>query len=260
MTTLRSLVFNVAFYAWTAFCCLALVWILLLPRRAMMRLVKRYLNSVYAMERVFLNLDFRLLGREHIPEGPFILAAKHQSAWETFKIHLLFDDPAIVLKRELMSIPIWGWYARKAGMIPIDRGGRARALKGLIARAQRCIAEGRTVVIFPQGTRTAPGIHRTYQVGVAALYRDLSVPVVPMALNSGVFWPRRRFRRRPGTITIELLPPIPPGLDRRTFMARLESELETASERLVIAAGGPPTTRPAHQPGAAVRVSGGAER
>ena len=184
-----------------------------------------------------------MVGTEHIPDGPYILAAKHQSTWETMKLHLLVDDPAIIMKRELMLIPVWGWFAVKARMIPVHRGGRSKAIASIIEGAHRSSAQGRPLVIFPQGTRTAAGTFRPYRVGVAAIYEALDLPVVPMALNSGVFWPRREFIKRSGTITVEFLPPIPPGLDRDAFLKRLEDELESATDRLVTAVGGPATDR-----------------
>lgn len=244
MTVLRSLAFNLLFVMGTVAGLISLLWTVVAPWRVLLGLVRRYLASVAWLERHLLGLDWRVVGRDHVPDGPFLLAAKHQSTWETLKIHLLFPEAAIVLKRELMWLPLWGWYAAKAGMIPIDRGGRAKALSGMVRAARQRLAEGRPVVIFPQGTRTAPGTHQPYHVGVAALYRELGVPVVPMAVNSGVFWGRRAFRKRPGTITVEFLPPIPPGLDRKTFLRRLETELEAATDRLVVAAGGPATPRP----------------
>ena len=245
MPILRSLVFNIVFYTWTTILCLVLVWTLVLPRRTMMSVVMVYLRSLALFERIILGLDYRVIGRENVPQGSFILAAKHQSMWETMKLHLLVDDPAVILKRELMRIPIWGWFAAKARMIPVDRGARGRAVADIVAGAYEAIADGRPVVIFPQGTRVPPGSYRSYRIGVFALYESLNLPVVPMALNSGMFWGRRRFIKLPGTITVEFLPPIEPGLDRETFLGRLEDVLEDASERLSLAVGGPPTPRPA---------------
>jgi len=146
---------------------------------------------------------------------------------------LLFADIAIVLKRELLFIPIVGWAMARAGNIAVARGDGASALRGLVKHAKAAIAEGRSVVIFPEGTRVAPGDRRPYQVGTAALYRQLGVPVVPMALNSGLFWGRRKWIKRPGTITLEVLPPIVPGLRREPFMETLRDRIETATERLV---------------------------
>ncbi|NNG04881.1 MAG: 1-acyl-sn-glycerol-3-phosphate acyltransferase [Inquilinus sp.] len=257
MVALRSLAFNIAFYLWTAVCCLGLLWTLVIPRRAMLWMIRTfYFHGIYVIERAILDLDYRVIGRQHIPDGPFILAAKHQSVWETMKLHLLVDDPVIVLKRELMFVPIWGWYAAKAKLIPVVRGAGGKAVASIVAGArERAIPLGRPIVIFPQGTRVAAGTHRPYRVGIAALYEALDLPVLPMALNSGVFWPRRKFLKKPGTITVEFLPPIPPGLGRDAFLKRLEGDLEAVTERLVLEVGGPATDRgavPAQMPREAV--------
>jgi 1-acyl-sn-glycerol-3-phosphate acyltransferase len=236
MIIVRSLIFNIAFYGWTAFLCLALVWAPLLPRPKMMAVVLWYLGTVAWLERTLLGLRYEVRGREHLPAGPYLVAAKHQSAWETLKLHLLLSDPAVVLKRELIKIPIWGWFAVKAEMIPVDRAARGRAMASLLDGARRVAERGRPIVIFPQGTRTAPGARHPYRIGVGMLYEQLKVPMVPMALNSGVYWPRRSFRKRPGTIIVEFLPAIAPGLDRHQAMRELETRLEAATDRLVASA------------------------
>jgi 1-acyl-sn-glycerol-3-phosphate acyltransferase len=246
MTRLRSLLFDIAFYVWTTLMCVVLLWMVLLPRRQMVRVVAWYLGTIGFLERVILDLRYEVRGRENIPrDGAFLLAAKHQSAWETMKLFELVDDPAIVLKRELTFLPIWGWYTIKAQMIAVDRGARGRAIASLLAGARRVAAQGRPIVIFPQGTRTAVGTWRPYRIGVGVLYDQLKLPIVPMALNSGVYWPRRSFIKRNGTIIVEFLPPIAPGLPRDVAMKELEDRLEAATDRLVTAAGGPPTVRPA---------------
>lgn len=242
---LRSLALNIALYGWTALLCVALLWTLILPRTGMNAVVRLWLSHLAWIEKYIGGIDYKIEGRENVPEGACIVACKHQSAWETFKLHLLFGDPAIVLKEELLDIPLWGWYVRRAGMIPIDRGGRAKALTRMMGTAHKAADDGRKIVIFPQGTRLAPGIWKPYKSGVAALYQELGLPVLPMALNSGVFWPRHSFIKRPGTITIAFLPPIPEGLSREAMMERLKEELETATNRLVTDAGGPKTVWPA---------------
>ncbi len=245
MIVLRSLVFNVAFHVWTALACIGLLWMLLLPRRAMIRVIKAYLASVAWLERSIVGIHYEVRGREHLPaSGSFILAAKHQSAWETMKLHFLVEDPAIILKRELLWIPIWGWYAAKARMIAVDRGAGGRAVASLLKNARPVRDEGRPIVIFPQGTRVAAGAYRPYRIGVGVLYQSLDIPIVPMALNAGLYWARHSFIKRPGTVVVEFLPPIPPGLGRAAAMRELEARLEAATDRLVVAAGGPPTVRP----------------
>ena len=233
MTLLRSLVFNLAFYGWTAFLGVAALPMLLAPRARAMRFGRWWSRSVLDLARAVAGIDYELRGAKHLPREPAIIAMKHQSAWDTLAVPALLGDVAIVLKRELLWIPLYGWYARKAGMIPVDRGAGASALKSMVRRARDVIAEGRPIVIFPEGTRTAVGAKRPYHPGVAALYTQLGLPVVPVAVNSGLFWPRRSFIKRPGRIVVEALPPLPPGLDRKAFLAELQSRIETATERLV---------------------------
>jgi len=245
MIFIRSLLFNVAFFGWTALLCITMAWIALLPRPAMMAVVRWYLGSVAFLERVVLGLRYEVRGRQHLPaSGSYLVAAKHQSAWETMKLHLLLHDPAVVLKTELTRIPVWGLFARKTEMIPVDRGARGRAVNSLLEGARKVVTQGRPIVIFPQGTRTAPGVYHNYRIGVGVLYDQLHLPIVPMALNSGLYWPRRAFLKRPGTVVVEFLPPIQPGLQRFEAMIELETRLEAATDRLVVAAGGPPTRRP----------------
>ena len=230
---LRSFLFNVGWYAGSAVIALAGVPILLMPRRAVVAWARFWIVFVLWWLRVTCRLTHRVIGLENLPKGPAIIAAKHQSSWETLSFTLLFDDIAIVLKRELLFIPIVGWAMARAGNIAVSRGEGASALRGLVRQARTALAEHRTIVIFPEGTRVTPGDEKPYQVGTAALYRQLGVPVVPIALNSGVFWGRRKFVKRPGVITLEILPPIPPGLGREAFMATLRERIETATERLV---------------------------
>src|SRR4029077_9348061 len=165
--------------------------------------------------------------------GPVIFACKHQSSWETLAFSRLVPNSAIVLKRELLFIPIVGWAMARVGTIAVERGDGAAALRGLVRQAKAAIAEGRSILIFPEGTRTPVGSQRAYQVGTAALYRQLGVPVVPVALNSGLFWGRRQFIKWPGVIDVEVLPPLQPGLGREAFMATLRERIEAASARLV---------------------------
>lgn len=246
---LRSILFNILFYGGTGVACLVCMPTLLLPRRATEWVVMTYLRSVALLERWVMGLDYRVVGRDRVPQsGAYIVAAKHQSAWETMKFHLLFHRPAIVLKKELLRLPIWGWFAQRLQMIPVDRGAKGKAVSEMIETARLRKAEGRPLVIFPQGTRTAPGATRSYKIGVYALYEALELPVVPVALNSGVFWGRERFWKTPGTVTVELLDPIEPGLGREAFMRRLEEAIETATDRLVVAEGGPPGLQAAPNP------------
>ena len=246
--TVRSLLFDALFYGGTFAGSFLLLWTLALPRKKMLAVLTLYFRAIEWAEKRILGLEYRVLGREHVPKGAaFILAAKHQSAWETLKLNTLLDDPAIVLKHELLKIPIWGWYAARAELVPVERGARGHAIASLVKGGRRAAAQQRPIVIFPQGTRVRPGQDRPYKVGVAALYEELGLPVVPMALNSGVFWPRGARIKRSGCVTVEFLEPIQPGLSRDGFLDTLRDRLETASDRLVAEAGGPrATARVAH--------------
>lgn len=236
MTTilwLRSLAFNAGWYLGTTVIAIVGLPLLLAPRRWVIAWARLWIVFVLWWLRVTVGLTHRVVGRENLPAGPAILACKHQSSWETISFTLLFDDIAIVMKRELVFIPVVGWAMARAGNIAVARGDGTSALRGLVKQARAAIAEGRSIVIFPEGTRVAPGDRRPYQVGTAALYRQLGVPVVPMALNSGLFWGRRQWIKRPGVLTLEILPPIPPGLSREAFMQTLQDKIEGATTRLV---------------------------
>lgn len=233
MIWLRSLLFQLAFGLWTTALGIAFLPLLLAPPLWMMRLGTFWSAGTLWLLRCCVGLDYEVRGREHLPPGPALIAMKHQSAWDTFAAPVIFRNPAMVMKRELGWIPFYGWYALKAGMIPVDRSAGASALKKMVAAAERSLAQGRPIVIFPEGTRTAVGERRAYQPGVAALYRQLGVPLVPVAVNSGLFWTRRSVLRRPGHIVVDILPAIPPGRDRRLVMAELENRIEAATARLV---------------------------
>ena len=230
---LRSLFFNVGWYTGTALIAVIGAPILVLPRRAVVAWSRLWIHFVLGWLRLTVGLGHRVTGLENLPRGPCIIASKHQSSWETMSYTVLFDDAAIVLKRELVFIPIVGWAMARAGNITVARGEGASALRGLIRQAQARIKAGRSILIFPEGTRVAVGDDRPYQVGIAALYRQLHVPVVPVALNSGLFWGRRKFVKRPGMVTVEILPPIAPGLGREEFMTVLHERIEAATRRLV---------------------------
>jgi len=232
MTWLRALAFNLAFYLGTTAMILAWLPALAGDRRHCLRGMDRWNRMVNWLLRNIVGLRYEIRGLEHVPAGPCIIAAKHQSAWETMVFHSLLDDPALVLKKELLRIPLYGTYARKVGMIAIDRAGGSAALRDMLRTARACADAGRPIVIFPEGTRVAPGEHRRLQAGVAALYDRLALPVIPVALNSGRFWGRRAFMKRPGTIVLAFQPPIPPGLPRKAFLEQLALAIQEGSDRL----------------------------
>lgn len=233
MIGLRSFVFNALFYVWALV--MILLWLpaLALPRRHTVRGMEIWAAGNLAMLRAICGVQVEVRGRENLPSGACIVASKHQSAWDTFVYHVLLEDPSIVLKQELMWLPGYGQHARKVGMIPIDRAGGAKALKGMLRSARLRAEAGRPILIFPEGHRAPPDATLDFQPGVAALYKDLGLPVVPVALNSGLHWGRHRFERPPGTIVVEFLPIIPPGLDRKEFMARLRDAIAIKTELLV---------------------------
>lgn len=240
----RSLVFNAVFYLNLIGFMVVGLGFLITPRAWSMEALKLWSRVSQRWLWIIVGTRVEVRGREHIPKGAALVAGKHQSMWETFALFPLLDDPAIVLKRELMWIPVFGWFARKFGMIPVDRTAGGTALKSLLRRAGAAVAERRQVLVFPEGTRRAPDAAPDYKPGATALYLKLGVPCVPFALNSGLFWPRRRLLRLPGTIVVEFLPAIPPGLSRRAFEQRLIEAIEPATARLV--AEGRQQLRPRH--------------
>jgi 1-acyl-sn-glycerol-3-phosphate acyltransferase len=229
----KALAFNVAFFAWTAIVGTIGLPFLIAPRGATMRFGQFWARSILFLLRAIVGLDHEIRGLDHIPRGGCIIAMKHQSAWDTLILPAVLADAAVVLKRELLLLPFYGWYAARAGSIAIDRKAGASALRRMVAASRPVAAEGRPIVIFPEGTRVAPGARRPYQPGVAALYQALAVPLVPAAVNSGYFWGRRSFLKRPGRIVLEFLDPIPPGWPRRRVMAELEQRIETAAAELL---------------------------
>jgi 1-acyl-sn-glycerol-3-phosphate acyltransferase len=231
MRFLRSLLFNIAFFSATALFGLAGLPVLLLPRRSVAGFGRVWSRSILALLRTIVGLEGEIRGLEHLPPGPSIIAMKHQSAWDTLIVPIVLDDYAIVVKRELLFVPLYGWYARRVA-IAVDRQGGAGALRRMVAAARREVMAGRRIVIFPEGTRTAPGQRLLYHPGIAALYQALALPVVPAAVNSGLFWGRRAFLKQPGRIVLEFLPPLPPGLSRARLMAELADRIETATAAL----------------------------
>jgi 1-acyl-sn-glycerol-3-phosphate acyltransferase len=233
MLIVRSLLFNTAFYANLILWLILLIPGFFLPRRVFMRLVQFWAHSSLWLLRVIAGTKIEVRGREKIPAGGALVASKHQSLWETFALLPLFDDPTFILKRELMWIPFFGWYTWKADCIPVNRKAGSQALVQMTAKAKEEAQEGRQIIIFPEGTRRPAGAPAAYKYGVAHLYQNLGFPCVPVALNSGLYWPRRRFIRRPGTIRIEILDLIPPGLPRDEFFKLMQGGIEEASNRLL---------------------------
>ena len=235
---MRAFLFNVLFYVTTVLFLGLGSPLLLGPRSWAMWALALHARTELWLLKTIVGTGLEVRGKEKLPKGACLVASKHQSAWETFALIPLFRDPAYLMKRELFWIPFHGWFSYKFKMIPVDRDKGPAALRRMLAEAKTRAAAGREIIIFPEGTRRAPGALPDYKTGVFLLYEALGIPCVPVALNSGVFWPRRSLKRYPGTIIVEFLDPIPPGLSKREFLPRLQATIETASNRLIAEAGG----------------------
>ncbi len=238
MFLVRSLAFNAAFYLNLIVQMIIFLPMFFVPRRRGMWIVAGWAKSSIWLHRVLVGARVKAVGLENIPAGSAIIASKHQSFWECFALIPLLHDPAFILKRELSWIPFFGWYTLKYKMIRIRRGSGGRGVRSLIEEVRKAVAQtDRHIIIFPEGTRKPPGAPTDYRAGVSALYAETGLPCVPVALNSGLFWPRRKFLRYPGTITIEFLPVIEAGLTAEEFRDVLEDRIETATDRLLRNAG-----------------------
>lgn len=229
----RSLAFHAAFYITTAAFMIVALPLLLAPRNWVIWAWRLHARTIIVLLRVIAGVGLEVRGRERLPEGGCIVAAKHHSAWDTIAPMAYLRAPTVILKHELMHIPLYGWFARKLGMIPVRRERGAAALREMARAARSRAEEGREIFIFPEGTRRAPGAPPDYKPGVVLLYEAIGVPCVPLALNSGLFWPRRSWRLYPGTVIMEILAPIPPGLPREMFRQRLIEATESATARLI---------------------------
>src|SRR3990172_11954105 len=229
----RSLLVNLLFYVTTTLFVVLGSPLLFGPRRWAMAALAVHGRFELWLLRIIVGTKLEVRGAEKLPHGSCLVACKHQSAWETFGLIPLFRDPALLMKRELFWIPFHGWFSRKFEMIPVDRDKGPAALRRMLREARKRVAAGREIIIFPEGTRRAPGAPPDYKTGVVLLYDGLDIPCVPVALNSGVFWPRRSLKRRPGTIVVEFLDPIPPGLPKAEFLKRLTDAIETACAHLL---------------------------
>lgn len=233
MLFIRSCLFSVLFYANLTLWLLASLPLLAGPPRYLFPVARGWARSTLWLLRVVAGLKVDWRGLDNIPPGGLLVASKHQSAWETFALIAVFERPIFVLKRELLRIPLFGWFLSRAGMIAVDRSAGASAMTGMARAARERVSEGHQVIIFPEGTRRLPGAPPEYKTGVAFLYDSLKVPCLPVALNSGLFWPRQSFLRRPGTVVVSILPPLPEGLARKQVVAELERRIEEESNRLL---------------------------
>ena len=243
---MRSLLYNIAFYVTVPLWLIVGLPLLLAPRKMVVKTIYGGVSAALVWWlKVIVGLKTEARGLENLRKGPLLVAVKHQSTWDVFALTNFFEDPAMILKAELMYIPLLGWFARKMDMIPVKRGKGRSAIKQLIRDARARAKEGREIFIFPEGHRRAPGAEPRYKRGIVAMYKALDLPVLPVALNSGLYWRRREFARRPGTVIVEFLPVIEPGLDDEAFMQRLQGAIEPASDRLIREALAGPNPPPA---------------
>ncbi|MEP3439346.1 MAG: lysophospholipid acyltransferase family protein [Hoeflea sp.] len=235
MIVLRSILFNIAFYINLIGRMIVFSpYYFLAERKAAWSVPKNWVLANHWLQKKIVGTTFEIEGLENIPAGGYIFAPKHQSFWDAYALLPWLDDPFYILKRELMWIPLFGQYVSKMEMIPVDRGAKGKVMAAVLERTKAQIANGRQLIIYPEGTRRAAGAPPNYKYGIARLYRDLDVPVVPVVMHPGLFWPRRKFLRFPGHFKVQVLPPIEPGLDPDAFMERLIDEMETASDKLLV--------------------------
>jgi 1-acyl-sn-glycerol-3-phosphate acyltransferase len=245
LTLLRSALFTGGFFLVTTLMALIGAPLLLIgSERLVVGYARLWSRVALFLLRAFAGIRVEVRGSANLPRGAALVAAKHQSAVETFALFPILPALTLVMKTELRRIPLFGRFTEIAGMIEVDRGKGSTALRDMVHRCREEAAKGRQIVIFPEGTRRPPGAEPAYQPGIALLYKSLDLPTVPIALNSGLYWPRRSFLKYPGTIVIEFLPPIGPGLDSRSFLSRLEGVIEAASDRLLVEAARSPRTPP----------------
>jgi len=230
---IRSLVFNVCFIGWAMLSAILFSPLFFMSSKTSLKVGSPWGKVSLFLARLICGITYEVRGQQHIATQPVIYASKHQSAWDTIIFLIILRYPAYVLKRELLRIPLWGWYLWRMHMIAIDRNGGGQGLKDMIKQSKARVSENRSVVIFPEGTRMKVGAAPHYHPGILALYSQLKIPVVPVALNSGCFWGKNAFTKRSGNIVIQFLAPIPPGLPKEEFMTQLQNAIEPATAHLV---------------------------
>lgn len=248
MLAVRRVLFAIWIYLAMAVVAVGLSPALLMSQRGAMGVIKIWARTTLFGLRWIMGITVEVRGLEHRPVGAALVAPKHQSMLDIVAPFTVLDQACFVLKKELIYTPFLGWFAWKTKMIPVDRAAHAKALKDMVRHARARLAEGHQIVIFPEGTRVQPGAEPVYKPGVAAIYRDLEGPCWPVATNSGEHWPAKGIKFVPGHVVFEFLPPIPAGLKRAEFMARLEESIETASNRLSNRQAVPAPTAEAREP------------
>lgn len=233
MILIRSIIFMIVFNVMSTVHSVLMLPLLVLPRRLTAVAIRQWAVQTIFLLRIICGVKTEIRGREHMPKGAALIAGKHLSMYDTCAPFAFTEDTAFVLKKELVRIPLFGWYCLKGAMVVVDREGGSTALKKMVADAKQRFADNRQVLIFPEGTRAKIGQPIDYKPGIALLYRELDMPCHLMATNSGVHWKNKGVLKPPGTIVFEFLPPIPPGLKRAEFMRELQERLESASNRLI---------------------------
>ncbi|HPF45465.1 MAG: 1-acyl-sn-glycerol-3-phosphate acyltransferase [Alphaproteobacteria bacterium] len=233
MIAVRSGIFKGVFYGWTALFCILYLPLFWMPRNGLIAFQGIWSRGVRVILRLIMNIRLEVRGVENIPHGGALIAMKHQSSFDTFVMHTVVSHPAFVMKKELLKIPLYGRFCLNTGMIPVDREGGLRALKKLMQDSAQSISEDRQLIIFPEGSRSLPGQKVEYQPGIFGIYKHTQHAVIPVALNSGVYWPKKGHLVPGGVIVFEFLSPIEPGMDKDSFMAALENKIEAASLALL---------------------------
>jgi 1-acyl-sn-glycerol-3-phosphate acyltransferase len=233
MNRLLTYLHGVIYLGFTAITCVLYLPALLLPPKKLIAFLNPFYYQVHDTIDPLFGVKSRIEGWENLPDEPCLIALQHQTGWETMRLPHWFRSPAIIMKKELFRLPFWGWYAMGTDMIPIDRSKGSDAVPAMLADAAKKIADGRDIVIFPQGTRTPPGVKRDYKYGIAKLYEHLNVPVVPVALNSGLFTTKMGLFKKRGTITVRMMRPIQPGLSGTALMTQLQSMIEDESDKIL---------------------------
>lgn len=233
LLVIRSAFFKIFFFSWTALVCVLCLPILIFPTNIVAITGKIWAIGVIKALDLICKIVIKIEGIENIPSTPFIIASKHQSDLETILFHFIINKPVYILKAELIKIPLFGWYLTRMGMIFIDRQSKSKALREIINKSEQVLIKSRPIIIFPEGTRVGLSQQVKYQVGIVALYNQLPYPVIPVALNTGLFWPKSNFIRRPGICTIKILPRIEPGLDKEQFLSYLQKQIQSSTDKLM---------------------------
>ncbi|MBP3347081.1 MAG: 1-acyl-sn-glycerol-3-phosphate acyltransferase [Alphaproteobacteria bacterium] len=233
MLFIRSLIFNICCYGLILFGAVISLFLAPFPQKLSIKFWNGIMQPLSRkLLKIICGLDIEVRGEKYVSQSGVIYACKHQSAMETYYLTTIIKTGVFILKRELHFIPFFGWASHFYGMIPVNRSAGSAAMKNMLKESKKRVAKGRPIMIFPEGTRTKPETTTQYKPGVAFLYQNLGLPVVPVALNTGLFWEKASFMRYPGKVIIEFMPPIAPGLDKKEFMDTLKQKIENKCEEL----------------------------